>query len=184
MLLLAALIFLFGIIHINPAIPAWKAHAVQTFGKAYGAVYGVMSLLLLGALLWAFRVAEPHELYTPPAWGWHANFALTLLGFVFIGIFLFRGSWRNSLKYPMAIGVSLWALGHILANGQSRTVLLFAGLAAFAVLHAVLKSRQPLVPSDERQGHNLLSVLGGIVLYGIAAQLHHVIAGVGLVTLR
>jgi uncharacterized membrane protein len=183
MVLLAALIFIFAVIHLNPAIPAWSAHARQSFGKAYGAVYGILSLLLLAAILWAFRQVDPVSLYAPPHYGAHANFALSLVGFIFIGIFLFRGSWRNRVRYPMAIGITLWALGHLIANGDQRTTLLFTGLAVAAVFHAIFKSRQPFLPSVERQGHNLLSVLGGIALYGLATQLHQVMAGVGVVKL-
>jgi uncharacterized membrane protein len=184
MVLLAALIFVFGIIHLNPAMPAWKAHAQQTFGKAYGPVYGILSLALFAVVIWAFRQVDPVPLYTPPSFGLYANFTLSLVGFIFIGIFLFRGSWRNSVKYPMAIGISFWALGHLFANGDQRTVLLFAGLAAAAIFHAILKSGSSFQSSVERQGHNLLSVLGGIALYGLATQLHMVIAGVPVVTLR
>jgi uncharacterized membrane protein len=183
--LLAACIFLFGIVHLNTAIPKWRDHARQTFGKAYGPVYGISSLLLLIACLWAFRGAAVELLYEPPTWGRHANFGLSLIGFVLLGIFLFRGSWRNRLKYPMALGVSIWALGHLLANGDTRTTLLFGGLALFAILHAILKSRSGVfVPSEVRQGHNLMSVLAGVALYGLAAQLHVIIAGVPLVTLQ
>jgi uncharacterized membrane protein len=184
MALLAALLFLFGIIHVNPAMPAWKAHAQHTFGKAYGPVYGILSLVLFAALIWAFRQVDPVPLYTSPRLGLYINFALSLVGFIFIGIFLFRGSWRNSVKYPMAIGISFWACGHLIANGDQRTTLLFTGLAAAAILHAILKSRSPFEPSVVRQGHNLLSVLGGVALYGLATQLHMVIAGVHVVTLR
>jgi uncharacterized membrane protein len=185
MTLLALCIFLFGIVHLNTAIPQWRDHARQTFGKAYGPVYGILSLFLLTACLWAFRKAEMQPLYDPPTWGRHANFGLSLIGFIFIGIFLFRGSWRNSLKYPMAFGVTIWAIGHLLANGDTRTTLLFGGLAVFAILHAILKSRSgAFLPSEVRQGHNLMSVLAGIALYGLAAQLHVIIAGVPLVTLQ
>jgi uncharacterized membrane protein len=184
MSLLLGFLFLFGVIHINPAVPAWKAHAVQTFGRGYGAIYGILSLFLLAGVMWAFQKTEPVTLYDVPDWGRTANFALSLVGFAFIGIFLFRGSWRNKIKYPMAIGVCLWALGHLFANGDQRTALLFVGLAGFAVLHAVLKSRTPHLPSEERSGHNLLSVLGGVALYGLAAQLHTVIAGVPVIVLH
>jgi uncharacterized membrane protein len=178
MTLLAALVFVFGIIHINPAMPAWKAHAVQTFGKAYGPVYGLVSLVVLAAVIWAYRHAEPGFVYAPPAWGRYANFALTLIGFLFVGIFLCRGSWRNLIRYPF------WAVGHLLANGDLRSFILFGGLASAAFLHAMFKSSAGFQPSAERQGHNLLSMLGGVALYALAAQLHHVIAGVGLVNLQ
>jgi uncharacterized membrane protein len=185
MILLAALLFLFAIIHINPALPAWKGHAVKTFGKAYGPIYGISSLLLLAGILWAFRQAPIDNLYDPPTWGRHANFAFTLIGFLCIGIFLFRGSWRNTLKYPMAIGIGFWAFGHLLANGDHRTTLLFGGVAGSAALFAFLKIQGVgFVASEVRKGHNLLSMLGGLALYGIATQLHTVIAGVPVVTLQ
>lgn len=185
MTLLASLLLLFGIIHINPAVPKWKDHAVRTFGQSYGPIYGVLTLVLFAAVIWAFRQADSVEVYDPPSWGRHANFGLTLLAFLCVGIFAFRGSWRNTLKYPMALAVSLWALGHLLANGDQRSLLLFGGLAVIAILFAVLKNANGLfVASEVRQGHNLISLLGGVALYGIAAQLHHVIAGVPLVTLQ
>jgi uncharacterized membrane protein len=185
MTLLAAVLFVFGVIHINPAMPLWKAHAVQTFGKAYGPIYGILTLLLFAASIWAYRQAEPGFIYEPAVWGYHASFVSTLLGFLCIGIFAFRGSWRNTLKYPMAIGVTLWAFGHLLANGEQRSVLFFGGLAAISILFAVLKHHNgQFVPSEVRQGHDPLSLLGGIALYGIAAQLHYAVAGVALVTLR
>jgi uncharacterized membrane protein len=185
MLVLAACIFLFGVVHLNSAIPPWRDHAKQTFGKAYGPAYGILSLLLLAACLWAFRNADIQPLYEPPSWGRHANFGFTLIGFILLGIFLFRGSWRNELKYPMAMGVGFWAFGHLLANGDTRTTLLFGGLAVFAILHAVLKSRSgPYVPSAVRQGHNLMSVLAGVALYGLAVQLHMQIAGVPVIRLQ
>ncbi len=185
MTLLASLLLLFGIIHINPAMPAWKAHAVKTFGKAYGPIYGVLTLVLFAAVIWAFRQAETVPLYDPPNWGRHANFGFTLLAFMCVGIFAFRGSWRNTLKYPMAMAVSLWSFGHLLANGDQRSLLMFGGFAVIAILFAVLKNANGVfVPSEVRQGHNLISILGGLALYGIAAQLHYVIAGVPLVTLQ
>jgi uncharacterized membrane protein len=185
MTLLASLLLLFGIIHINPAVPTWKSHAVRTFGKAYGPIYGVLSLMLFAAVIWGFRKADAVPVYDPPSWGRHANFGMTLLAFLCVGIFAFRGSWRNSLKYPMTIAVSLWAFGHLLANGDQSSLLLFGGLAVIAILFAVLKNANGLfVSSEVRQGHNLISLLGGVALYGIAAQLHHVIAGVPLITLQ
>jgi uncharacterized membrane protein len=184
MTLLAALIFVFGVVHINPAVPAWKAHAQNTFRHLYGQIYGILSLLLLVAVFWAFRKADIATLYDPPSWGRHANFLFSLIGFIFIGIFLFRGSWRNKIKYPMAIGICFWAFGHLIANGDSRTTLLFGGLAAAAALHAILKSRALFESSDERQGHNLMSILAGLVLYGLATQLHPLMAGVPVMTLQ
>jgi uncharacterized membrane protein len=169
----------FGIVHIIPAVPRFKAAVQAVFGRAYGAVYGMASLLLLVACVAALRLADVTPLYDVPAWGRHANYLLTFLAFIFVGIFLFRGSWRNRLRYPMAIAATLWAMGHLLANGDTRTTLFFVGLLLAGLLHAFLKSRLvPRQPAEERDGHNLMSVVAGLALYGIMTQLHQVLIGV------
>jgi uncharacterized membrane protein len=185
MLILVSILLLFAIIHINPAMPNWKAHATKTFGKAYGPIYGILSLLLFAGVMWAYRQADVVAVYEPPSWGRHANFGFTLLAFLCVGIFAFRGSWRNTLKYPMAVAVTLWAFGHLLANGDLRSIVMFGGIATSAIVFALLKNANGLYAASEvRQGHNLLSLLAGLALYGIAAQLHTVIAGVPLITLQ
>lgn len=181
-------VLLFGLLHLVPALSVVKARAVGVLGKAYGPVYGFASLVTLGLALWTFRQSEATLLYVPPNWGRYANFALSLLGFICVGIFLFRGSWRIALGYPMAIGVVLWALGHLLANGDAKTTILFGGLAFFAILHVVLATRyagvkSPDLRQDVRKGHNFLSVIAGIAIYGIMTQLHYAIAGVRLIHL-
>ncbi len=184
MAFLVAALVLFGIIHIVPALPAAKVSLKAQLGKAYGPVYGIASLVALGLIIYAFRGADRPELYGPPSWGRHANFGFSLLAFICIGIFIFRGSWRNALKYPMTIAVALWGVGHLLANGDGATVTLVSGLMIAALVHFVLlRSNVPYVPTDERGGHNMMSVLGGIALYGVMTQLHGVIIGMPVLTL-
>jgi uncharacterized membrane protein len=184
MFLLVVLLILFTAVHLIPAIPRAKTAAKGGLGKAYGAVYGMASLVLLAACIWAMRKAGGDNVYDPPSWGRHANFLFTLIGFIFVGIFLGRGSWRNSLRYPMAIAVVFWAIGHLLANGEGRVIVFVSGFAIAAVLHAFLASRlTERGPGVVRQGHNFLSVLFGVALYALMAQLHGVIVGVPVIDL-
>lgn len=179
MFLLVALLILFTAVHVIPAIPRAKAAAKGALGKAYGAVYGIATLVLLAACIWAMRNAGGGDFYVPPEWGRHANFLFTLIAFIFVGIFLARGSWRNTLRYPMAIAVLFWAAGHLMANGEVRTVTFIVGLAFAALLHAFLASRLTVrEPSVERQGHNFMSVIFGVALYALMTQLHGAIIGV------
>lgn len=185
MLLLALLVAVFAAVHAAPAHVAVKNRLKTALGKAFGPLYGLLSLLLLAAMLWAYRMADPGIVYDVPSWGRYANFLLTLLGFLCLGIFLFRGSWRGKLRYPMALGVLLWAAGHLLANGDGKSLIFFGGLAAAAVLQAALMARAGEKPAyGARQGHDLLSILAGLALYALAAQLHYAVTGVSLVELR
>lgn len=182
-LLLISLVF-FGVLHLIPVVPQAKAALVGALGKAYGPVFGIATLVALVLVFWTFRGAERTAIYDPPEWGRHANFLLTLIAFIFFGIFAFRGSWRNIIKYPLFFGFSFWGVGHLLANGDSATRLFVVGLVAIAAVHVVFKRRAgPFVPTEVRNGHNLLSVLFGIAFYGVFVQLHGVIIGVPVVSL-
>jgi uncharacterized membrane protein len=184
MFLLVASLVVFTLVHIIPAIPRAKLSAQGMLGKAYGPVYGVLSLVMIVLCVWAFRHADPGFAYVPPSWGRHANFLFSLVAFIFIGIFLGRGSWRNKIGYPMAVAVAFWACGHLLANGEANSVVFIIGLAVAALLHAFLASRLTVrQPSVERQGHNFLSVLFGVALYALMAQLHGALIGVPVIDL-
>ncbi len=177
-------LLLFGGLHVMPAIPSLKALLKGTLGKAYGPVFGVVSLVALVLVFWTFRGADRATVYDPPAWGRHANFLLTLVAFVFFGIFAFRGSWRNMVKYPLLAGFLFWGCGHLMANGDSATLVFVLGLVAIALGHVMAVQRNgPFVPSDVRNGHNLLSIMFGVAFYGVFAQLHGVLIGVPVVSL-
>jgi uncharacterized membrane protein len=185
MLLLALLVILFAIVHALPAHAGFKHRLKTVFGASYGPLYGIFSLLLLGAMIWAYRNAAIGITYEVPAWGRHANFGLSLLGFLCLGIFLFRGSWRQKLRYPMAIGVVLWAAGHLLANGDGKSLIFFGGLAVSAVVQAALMARNGNnVSPDVRKGHNFLSLMAGLALYGLMTQLHYAVTGMPLMELQ
>jgi hypothetical protein len=100
------------------------------------------------------------------------------------GVFLLRGSWRQRLRFPMGLAVIFWAAGHLFANGDRRSLILFGGLLAYAVAHIAIGLAQGVRPSpDVRQGHDLLSLLTGAALYGVMTQLHPVLIGVPVLVL-
>ncbi len=159
-------------------IPASRVGAdIKTrMGKAFGPVFGIGSLVLLGLLLWSFRLADRPALYDPPSWGIHANYLLSLLAFICLGIGVFRGRARNVLRYPLVIGVLLWATGHLLANGDGASMVLILGLVLTVLLSTFMRGT-PAV-TEVRQGHDLLGPLFGVAFYAVAVQLHHAVVGV------
>lgn len=182
MLFLILAFGLFAVLHLTTALPNLKLAFKARFGeKSFGPSFGITSLLSLVLIVLAWRNSESLAVYEPPAWGRIANHVLTLIGFLFLGIFLFRGSFRNAVRYPMGIAVLFWAAGHLLANGDQASIILFGGMAIYAVVHILLLARNGEIANQEvRQGHNLLSLLSGLALYALMAQLHGVLIGVAV----
>ena len=171
--------------HLVPALPRLKASVIARAGqRGYGPAFGIVSTLALALIVLGWRLSDFVPIYEPPAWGRHANFGLTFLAFLSLGMFLFRGRLRQALRFPMGIAVLLWSAGHLLANGDLRSLVLFGGMLASAILLIAIGVALGARPSPEvRGGHDLLSLVIGIALYGAMTQLHPVLTGVPILSL-
>jgi uncharacterized membrane protein len=175
MTLLLVAVSAFLVWHVAIA-SSFRAQLVSTLGRGYVPFQLLASLALLVCLLWTYRGADRTLLYTPPDWGLIANFILSAIGFVCLGIFLFRGKARNILRYPLAIGVLFWGAGHLLSNGETASVVLVLGFIATVLISTLMKG--PFRPSEVRQGHDLLGPMFGVAFLAVAAQMHQLLVGV------
>lgn len=107
------------------------------------------------------------------------HFILSFAGFLALGIYLCRGSWRNMLRAPLALALMLVSMGHMLSfHGDIISMIFTAlmivgmGLLARAFLSAKFK------PSEVRGGHNALSMMVGAAFFALTIQLHSVLFGV------
>lgn len=184
MILLGLGVVLFALCHLTLAVPQAKEALRQRFGKFYGPGFGLLSLIPLVLIVLGWRMSPFVPVYQPPSWGWIATFILVLAAFLCLGIFAFRGSLRQRLRFPLAFAVIFWSLGHLCANGDAASLILFGGMLAYALAHLALGSANGLRPSPVvRQGHDVISIVIAIALYGVAAQLHAFFTGVPVVTL-
>jgi uncharacterized membrane protein len=185
MLLLAVGVGLFVAAHLVPAIPPLKAGISDAVGQRfYGPLFGGVATAALLLIVFGWRLSDFVPVYEPPAWGRHVNFALTAVAFICLGIFIFRGSWRQVLRFPLAIGVVFWAAGHLLANGDLASLILFGGMLGYGLAFLALGFATGARPTPEvRSGHDLLSCLSGIALYVAMTQLHPLVTGVPVLAL-
>lgn len=180
MILLAFGVLFTALLHLVAAIPSLKSRLKAAVGeRAYGPVFGIASLVGIAIIVMGWRASDFVFVYDPPEWGRHANYLLTLIAFICLGIFIFRGTLRQKLRFPMAFAAIFWATGHLLANGDLASIILFGGFLAYALAHLAIGLANGVRPSPEvRAGHDLLSVLAGIALYGVMVQLHGAVIGV------
>ena len=84
------------------------------------------------------------QLYDPPAWLRHVNLVLMMIAMVLLAAFVVPGRIKAAVKHPMLAAIKVWALGHLLANGDLASVILFGSFLAWAVIDRIWLKRQPV----------------------------------------
>ena len=112
-----------------------------------GPARGVMAgLLLLATLLMVagFRGAPFVAVYDPPAWGVHLNNLMMLAAIGLLGAGHSKGVARTWMRHPMLTAVVIWALAHLLVNGDLASLVLFGGMGLWAMAEmALISARAP-----------------------------------------
>ncbi|MEO0465093.1 MAG: NnrU family protein [Pseudomonadota bacterium] len=156
----------------------------QSMGQLpYMGLYSLVSLVGFVLIVWGYGAARPSEvLYTAPTWGRHLNYLLMPIALVIlVASQVPKGYIAKTLKHPMLVAVKIWAVGHLLANGELNSVLLFGAFLAYAVIDRIAVKRrgdlgavaQPNVMGD------VISVVVGLGAFvALLLWLHPVLFGV------
>jgi uncharacterized membrane protein len=136
-LLVLGLFLFLGVHSVRIVSDGWRARTLARVGEhAWKGVYSLLSGLGLVLIVWGYGLARraPVVLWEPPPGMRHLAGLLTLAAFVGIAAaYVPRNAIKASLHHPMVLGVKVWALAHLLANGTLADVLLFGGFLAWAV---------------------------------------------------
>ncbi|MFJ1258490.1 NnrU family protein [Cupriavidus sp. CuC1] len=135
-LLLGLLIFL-TVHSVRIVAEPWRTAQIARVGpNGWKGLYSLASVVGLVLIVWGFGLARGHPvvLWTPPMWARHVTALLTVLAFVLIAAAYVPGNHIKAvLGHPMVIGVQIWALAHLLANGTLAAVVLFGAFLVWAV---------------------------------------------------
>lgn len=143
-------------------------------GPAKGIVAALIALSLI-LMIWGYRTGDWTAVYTPPTWGVHLNNLLMFAAIALFGMGSSKGRARSWLRHPMLTGVVVWAVAHLLVNGDAQSVVLFGGLGLWAIAEMVVINRTagPWVrpePGPVKGDIRLLVI--ALVLYGVIAAIH------------
>ena len=173
------LILLFGLviflgIHVVPTAPAARAELRLKIGEGgYKALFSLASLLGFVLIVWGFaRVRYGNgdvQLWVPPVWTKHIAFALMPFAFILLAAAYIPSHIRTRAKHPMLAAVKVWALAHLIANGDLAGLLLFGSFLAWAVYDRIsVKRRGDLGPLGGKRGGlggDIAAVGVGLALY-------------------
>ena len=136
---------LFALPHVfSLLLPAVRNRLSARLGEnAYKGSYSIASLLgvvLIALGYWQERHGAMAGVtyYEPMAGARHLTLSLVLVGFILIASNNGQGYLRKWLRHPFSIGFCLWALGHLLSNGEIYVVPIFAMFLALSVMDVAL----------------------------------------------
>lgn len=135
---------------------------------ALAIVLGVVAMVI------GYRGAEIVPVYAPlPGMG-HLNNTLMLVSVFLFGVGGTKGVLYTRMRHPMLWGQVIWAVAHLLVNGDQASVLLFGGLGLWALGTMALINRTPWVRPVGGRGikGDAMNLVGTVALFGVIALIH------------
>ena len=142
-------------------------------GPARGMIAAAI-VISIGMMVIGFRGAEITPVYTPFSWAGHLNNLLMLFAVICLGMGSSKGRMKTWFRHPMLTGVVVWAIAHLLVNGDLASIILFSGLGFWAFTSRILINRAEGVWKRPEAG----PASGDIRLLVISAVVFAVIVGI------
>jgi uncharacterized membrane protein len=175
LLLLGLLLFL-AIHSVRIAAPEWRRTQIASMGEGkWKGLYSAASLIGLVLIIWGYALARPEAalIYEPPVWMKHVTLTLMLFAFVFLAVSQVpAGRIKAWVRHPMLLSVKIWAVAHLLANGDAASLVLFLGVLAWAVIDRIsVKRREAAGERAEILAgpvmNDVIAIAVGVAVYGL-----------------
>ncbi len=143
--LILGLVLFLGVHSTRIVADGWRTATIARIGeKPWKGLYALASIAGFVLIVWGFGLARrnPVYLWEAPMGMRHLAGTLLLIAFVLlVATYVPRNSIKARLHHPMVLAVMVWALAHLLANGNLADVVLFGSFLVWAVF-SFLAARQ------------------------------------------
>lgn len=186
-LLILGIVLFLGLHLIRVVAPGLRTSLIASLGESgWKAAYSIASIVALIVLIYGFGQArDMTPVWSPPFWMSHITILLMLFAMICLAASLLpAGHIAVRAKHPMVLSVKIWALAHLLSNGDGAAMLLFAAFLAWGVILRIsLKRRErageitlrPFVSAK----YDLYAVIIGFIAWALIIwKLHAWIIGV------
>src|ERR1700712_3579006 len=172
LVMILGLILFFGV-HTLTTQREMRARVIGSMGESgYKIGYALVSVAGLARVVWGFansRATGWIDVWNPPTAFKHITVAPMLPAIILVVASYIRGRIYTTLKHPMLAGLKLWAVAHLLANGDLGSIILFGSFLGWAVFDRILlKYRSdagaPPIPVGG-PANDLIAIAVGVVAY-------------------
>lgn len=180
-ILILGLVLFLGVHSVRIVADDWRSATRARLGAAkWKTGYSLLSLAGFIMLVWGFGLARqnPVVLWTPPVAMRHVAGLLTALAFILLTAKdIPHNGIKARLHHPMVLGVKVWALAHLLANGKLHDVVLFGSFLLWAILSFRAARRRDIAEGTVypagTMGATVTTVVAGLAGWAVFAFLLH-----------
>lgn len=170
--------------HALPMAPRLRAALVRRRGdNGYRIAFSLVSAAGLAAIVAGYAIGDRGAQWFAPSLVARAAAPSSMTAaFILLAASHGRSHLRALLRHPMLIGVLIWSVVHLLANGDARGTVLFGAFAAYAAVDLVSAiSRGTAVTFAPNWKSDVIAVVAGIAVALLVMLLHRYLFGVRVV---
>jgi uncharacterized membrane protein len=180
---LIAGLLIWSLVHLVPAMaPKLKQAWTGALGEnGYKGTFALLILLSLALIVFGWRHTIPVHLYLLPPAVKHSAMFLVLIAFVLFGASQYPTRIKSVIRHPQLTGVIVWAVAHLLMNGDSRAMVLFGSMGTWALLEIILINRRDGVwvkPEPPAWTREIRGLAISLVIFVVVILIHPYITGV------
>ncbi len=179
-LLLMGILLWSGVHYIPGFMPDVKKKLIEMLGGAYRAVFAILIVISIFLIVLGWKSADVEIIYDPPASGGMINMTLMLFSFYLFAAAHGPSNIKRIIRHPMLTGVIVWGVGHLIANGDNRSIVLFAGMIIWAISEIIIINKREgayATPGPAPVMKDVIKIIAALVLYTVVVYFHEYIAG-------
>ena len=150
--------------------------------KGLFSLVSIIGIVLLGIGFARYRAEGLIPIWYPPAWTRHIVVALMWPASIAVVAAYIPGDIKRVLKHPMLVGVKIWAVAHLCANGDLGGIILFGSVLLWAGYDRMTLKRRsdpgaPPIPAGGVRNDIIAVVVGTIIYLALGFVFHPLVVG-------
>lgn len=164
--------------------PELRGALVARLGELpYKGLFSLALVIALVLMVMGWKTAPATAVWLPPAPMRHITMLLVPIAVVLFLAARLPTDIKQLIRHPQLTGVKLWAVAHLLSNGEARSLVLFGGMLLWAVLEVIFINRRDgkrARPPKVGALKTTISTLVALLVAGVLVFAHPWLSGMPL----
>lgn len=136
-------LLLWSAVHYIPGMmPNLRAKLIAKLGGAYKGLFALTVIGSIVLIVFGWKATAPDFIYQPPAIGPMITMLLMLVALYLFGCSHGTANVKRIIRHPQLTSVIVWAVAHLLSNGDKRSIILFGGMIIWAVTEILVINKR------------------------------------------